>query len=131
LYVSEVSHLYGNHAYVFGGGLYVDPVLGLGHTKALIVRNGDLDTAHLVDVEMPTPESIDYYAMADVSTVTGVEPGDTVIFGFRPQAFVTRALTAGIAGVRSGTPTVPGVYAADGSLPIGLGADAITESAVS
>jgi predicted amino acid racemase len=128
LYVSEVSHLWGNHAYVFGGGLYVDPVLGLGHTRALIVRNGDLDSAHLVDVEMPAPESIDYYAMADISTVTGVEPGDTVIFGVRPQAFVTRALTAGITGVRSGTPAVPGVYAADGSLPIGLDTDTITGS---
>ncbi|GAA1820528.1 YhfX family PLP-dependent enzyme [Planosporangium flavigriseum] len=134
LYVSEVSHLHGKYAYVFGGGLYVDPVLGLGSTRALIVRGGDFDSAQLVDVEMPAPEAIDYYAMADLSNATGVAPGDTVIFGFRPQAFVTRALTAGITGVRSGAPAVAGVYAADGSVPIGLddSADtASTESAAS
>jgi predicted amino acid racemase len=126
LYVSEVSHLHGNHAYVFGGGLYVDPVLGLGRTKALIVRHGDLHDAYLVDVEMPAPEAIDYYAMADISDAARVEPGDTVILGFRPQAFVTRALTAGITGVRTGRPTVAGIYAADGSVPIGLYPDDMT-----
>ncbi|SDY99912.1 Predicted amino acid racemase [Micromonospora pattaloongensis] len=120
LYVSEVSHRYGDHAYVFGGGLYVDPVLGLGATRALIVpQGGTIDDAYLVDVEMPAPEAIDYYAMADVREAPTVAPGDTVIFGFRPQAFVTRALTAGITGVRAGTPAVAGVYAADGSDPIG------------
>ncbi|MEW2542656.1 alanine racemase, partial [Micromonospora chalcea] len=121
LYVSEVSHLWDGRAYVFGGGLYVDPVLGLGGTRALIVpRGGGLDDAYLVDVEMPAPEAIDYYAMADVSAAPGCAPGDTVLFGFRPQAFVTRALTAGVTGIRSGAPAVAGVYAADGSAPIGL-----------
>jgi predicted amino acid racemase len=129
LYVSEVSHLHGNQAYVFGGGLYVDPVLGLGATQALVVRQGDFDAAQLVDVEMPAPEAIDYYAMADISNATGVAPGDTVIFGFRPQAFVTRALTAGVTGVRAGAPAVAGVYAADGSAPLRLNTS--TESAVS
>ncbi|MBC8989071.1 alanine racemase [Micromonospora chalcea] len=121
LYVSEVSHLWDGRAYVFGGGLYVDPVLGLGGTRALIVpRGGGLDDAYLVDVEMPAPEAIDYYAMADVSAAPGCAPGDTVLFGFRPQAFVTRALTAGVTGIRSGAPAVAGVYAADGSAPIRL-----------
>jgi predicted amino acid racemase len=123
-YVSEVSHLWGNQAFVFGGGLYVDPVLGLGATQALVVRQGDLDTAQLVDVEMPAPEAIDYYAVADISNATGIAPGDTVIFGFRAQAFVTRALTAGITGVRSATPVVAGVYPADGPRPIELDTDA-------
>ncbi|GAA0394361.1 alanine racemase [Micromonospora gifhornensis] len=121
LYVSEVSHLWGGRAYVFGGGLYVDPVLGLGDTRALIVpAGGGLDDAYLVDVEMPAPEAIDYYAMADVSDAPAVAPGDTVLFGFRPQAFVTRALTAGVTGVRSGAPAVPGIWAADGSTPLRL-----------
>ena len=121
LYVSEVSHLWDGRAYVFGGGLYVDPVLGLGGTRALIVpQGGGLDDAYLVDVEMPAPEAIDYYAMADVSGAPAVAPGDTVLFGFRPQAFVTRALTAGVTGVRSGDPAVPGIWSADGSTPIRL-----------
>ena len=32
-YVSEVSHLWNGRAYVFGGGLYVDPVLGDARTR--------------------------------------------------------------------------------------------------
>jgi hypothetical protein len=43
-----------------------------------------------------------------------------VVFGFRPQVFVTRALTAAIAGVSTGTPHVVGVWAADGSAPLHL-----------
>jgi hypothetical protein len=90
-----------------------------------VPQGGSFDDATLVDVEMPAPEAIDYYAMADISNSPTVAPGDTVIFGFRPQAFVTRALTAGITGVRCGAPAVAGVYAGDGSDPIGL-ADIVT-----
>ena len=94
---------------------------------------------HLVETARPVMEAMIYEITGikvlslhqDISTVTGVEPGDTVIFGFRPQAFVTRALTAGITGIRSGTPAVPGVYAADGSLPIGLDTDTIPGSVMS
>ena len=41
-------------------------------------------------------------------------PGDTVIFGFRAQAFVTRAYTAGIAGVETRKPYVANLWAAQG-----------------
>jgi hypothetical protein len=42
------------------------------------------------------------------------------VFGFRPQVFVTRALTAAIAGISTGRPQVAGVWAADGSRPLHL-----------
>jgi predicted amino acid racemase len=120
-YVSEVSHSYAGGAYVFGGGLYVDPVLSGISTRAVVVGDGaDPATAPTLPVEMPAPEAIDYYAIVDVSDRPSVEVGDTVVFGFRPQVFVTRALTAAIAGVSTGRPHVVGVWAADGSVPLHL-----------
>ncbi|MCW2771257.1 MAG: alanine racemase domain protein [Aeromicrobium sp.] len=100
-YVSEVSHLHDGDAYVFGGGLYVDPVLGTTPTRALLVpRGGGLDDAVELAVEMPVPGAIDYYAVVPQAPAT-VAAGDTVIFGFRPQVFVSRSLTVGISGVGS------------------------------
>ncbi|GLI26399.1 amino-acid racemase [Agromyces rhizosphaerae] len=123
-YVSEVSHLWNDRAYVFGGGLYVDPVLGDLATEALIVR-ADEDAASVTPrpVEMPAAEAIDYYATVAVPA-GAAQPGDTVVFGFRPQVFVTRALTAGISGLASGAPRLEGIWSADGSRPLGV-ADAI------
>ncbi|GAA1059142.1 alanine racemase [Agromyces bracchium] len=123
-YVSEVSHLWNDRAYVFGGGLYVDPVLGSAATDALII--GPDDAAASVTarpVEMPAPQAIDYYATIPVPQ-GAARPGDTVVFGFRPQVFVTRALTAGIRGLDSGEPRLAGLWSADGSKPLTI-ADAI------
>jgi hypothetical protein len=39
--------------------------------------------------------------------------GDTVVFGFRPQVFVTRAYTCGVSGI-GGTPTVGAIHDALG-----------------
>jgi predicted amino acid racemase len=120
-YVSEVSHLHGGGAYAFGGGLYVDPVLGGATTRAVVVGDGDDPaTAPALPVEMPAPEAIDYYAIVDVSERPPVAVGDTVVFGFRAQVFVTRALTAAVAGVSTGRPHVVGIWAADGSVPLHL-----------
>jgi predicted amino acid racemase len=117
-YVSEVSHLWDGKAYVFGGGFYVDPVLGKGTTRALVVAAGeDISAAPALPVEMPAPEAIDYYATIPLEQA-GVTEGDTVIFGFRPQVFVTRALTAAISGISTGQPRVEGVWASDGSAPL-------------
>ena len=40
--------------------------------------------------------------------------GDTVVFGFRPQAFVTRAYTCGVSGIAAGTPSVGAIHDALG-----------------
>ncbi|MCW2840761.1 MAG: putative amino acid racemase [Aeromicrobium sp.] len=97
-YVSEVSHVHNGDAYVFGGGLYVDPVLDGTPTRALLVpRGGGLDDACELPVDMPAPGAIDYYAVLPQPPVP-VAAGDTVVFGFRPQVFVSRSLTVGISG---------------------------------
>ncbi|MDR6685731.1 putative amino acid racemase [Arthrobacter sp. 1088] len=119
-YVTEVSHLWNNKAYVFGGGFYVDPVLGKSTTPALVVGRGDdVSAAPALPVDMPAAEAIDYYATIPTAD-KHIAEGDTVIFGFRPQVFVTRALTAAISGISAGKPHVEGVWAADGSAPLTL-----------
>ncbi|GHE08975.1 alanine racemase [Klenkia taihuensis] len=118
VYLSEVSHTWDGDAYVFGGGLYVDPVLGDVPTRALVLGD-DVDVADAaeLDVEMPAPSAIDYYAVVP-GAAGRARPGDTVLFGFRPQVFVTRALTAGIRGLSTGRPELAGIWAADGSAPL-------------
>lgn len=119
-YVTEVSHLWNDRAYVYGGGLYVDPVLGIPETSALLVREGE-DPAGAVPlrVEMPAPESIDYYASIPLDGMS-VQEGDTVIFGFRPQVFVTRGETAAIGGLSQGAPVLGEPFAANGGSPVRL-----------
>lgn len=125
-YVSEVSHEHAGSAYAIGGGLYVDPVLAEMGTQAVIVTSthDDPSVAPTLRVNMPSPNAIDYYAPIPLGERTDVRTGDTVIFGFRPQAFVTRALTAAISGIRENAPRVEGIWAADGSAVQTIGAPA-------
>lgn len=111
-YVSEVSHLHDGRAYCFGGGMYVDPVISAYPVQALVGRAPGATA--LVPATLPPPSAIDYYGQLHLADAPPVSPGDTVVFGFRAQAFVTRAHTAGIIGVGSGRPRVAGVYAVDG-----------------
>ena len=53
-----------------------------------------------------------YARLADGAV--SVQYGDSVVFGFRIQAFVTRAYTAGISGLATGSPRVGGIWAAGG-----------------
>jgi predicted amino acid racemase len=93
-YVTEVSHLHGGRAYVFGGGLYIDPVFPDYRLRALLA---DGDDRRLVDATIPPPEAIDYYGQLDYGN-GAPSTGATAIFGFRIQAFVTRAYVVGIRG---------------------------------
>src|SRR4051812_29155011 len=111
-YVSEVSHHYGGRAFCFGGGMYVDPVFPPYQVRAVVGR--DPGATAVLPAALPPPSAIDYYGQLDLADAPPVEVGDTVVFGFRAQAFVTRAYTAGIAGISSGRPRVAGIHAADG-----------------
>ena len=53
--------------------------------------------------------------MIDVPAGRVVRPGDSVVFGFRIQAFVTRAYVVGVAGIGSGNPTPQGIFTALGA----------------
>lgn len=106
LYLTEVSHLSGGKAYCFGGGFYIDPVFPDYPVKAIVSREPTTDARALLDVEIPPPAAIDYYAMIDANTARVPEPGDTAVFGFRGQAFVTRAYVVGVSGISTGNPKV-------------------------
>ena len=113
-YLSEVSHLHGGRAYCFGGGLYIDPVFADYQVRALVVPGGDLERAFLAEAEIPPPAAIDYYAMLTAPDGQAIRPGDTVLFGFRIQAFVTRAYVVPISGIGTSDPAAQGVWATDG-----------------
>ncbi|HEX4766486.1 MAG TPA: alanine racemase [Lichenihabitans sp.] len=113
-YVSEISHLNAGRAYCFGGGLYIDPVFPDYVVKAVVGRDPDAARGPLRAVDIPPPAAIDYYGMIDASGQGTPRVGDTVVFGFRPQVFVTRASTVGLSGVKAGRPTVHALYDAFG-----------------
>jgi predicted amino acid racemase len=113
-YVTEVSHVHDGRAYAFGGGLYIDPVFGDYPLRALVADAPGLDAARLLDATIPPAEAIDYYGQLDPGDGRAPRTGATVVFGFRIQAFVTRAFVAGIEGVASGTPRVAGIWTSDG-----------------
>ncbi len=110
-YVAEISHHHAGEAYATGGGFYVDPIFPDYQVRALVGR--DAAQATLVDAELQSPAGIDYHAMLQQPRPLAI--GETTIFGFRPQIFVTRALVAPVAGVGGGRPRVAGIWAADGS----------------
>jgi predicted amino acid racemase len=113
-YVTEVSHVHAGRAYAFGGGLYVDPVFDDYRVQALVADRPGLGDARRLDASIPPPAAIDYYAQLDPGDATAPRTGATVVFGFRAQAFVTRAYVAGISGVAAGTPAVAGIWTTDG-----------------
>ncbi len=106
LYLTEVSHLSGGKAYCFGGGFYIDPIFPDYDVKAIVGSEPTTDSAALRGVEVPPPSAIDYYAMIDATGPSAPKPGDTAVFGFRGQAFVTRAYVVGVSGISKGAPRV-------------------------
>lgn len=109
-YLSEVSHLHGGAPLCFGGGFYIDPVFEPYSPRALLAAD-PVDLAEQpVEMDFPDPAGIDYYARLYPPPGRPVTEGDTVICGFRAQAFVTRAAVVGISGVAAGTPAVAGCW---------------------
>jgi predicted amino acid racemase len=106
LYLTEVSHLSGGKAYCFGGGFYIDPIFPDYDVQAIISDEPTTASRALRSVEVPPPSMIDYYAMIDATGPQAPKPGDTAIFGFRGQAFVTRAYVVGVSGISTGNPVV-------------------------
>jgi predicted amino acid racemase len=113
LYLSEVSHLHEQRAYCFGGGLYIDPVFPDYAVQALIGSTPTVDDSALATVDIPPPIAIDYYGMAH-NPQGRIQVGDSVVFGFRPQAFITRAFVVGVSGLHTGQPRVEATYNAQG-----------------
>ena len=124
VYVSEVSHRTADRIFVFGGGFYPR-----GRTKAAIVASS-AEAAFAID---PLPfkqhpkEVIDYYGELVGSPQDNHQVGDSVIFAFRSQAFVSRAQVAVVSGLRQGQGHLLGLFNQTGQMldpvhkmPLGL-----------
>lgn len=113
--LSEVSHLHQGQAYCFGGGFYVDPVFPDYPVQALVGRETRVDPRQLAGVALPPPSAIDYYAQVQAQDRPDIAVGDTVVLGFRLQAFASRALVVGLWGVDSGLLRVGRICHANGA----------------
>jgi predicted amino acid racemase len=112
IYLTEVSHLHAGRAYCFGTGFYIDPVFPDYPVSALVGREGRLAATTTVAAEIPPPGMIDYYGQLQAPDA---RVGDSVIFGFRIQAFFRRAFVVGLRGVGGSSPEVAGVCTGDGA----------------
>ena len=115
VYLTEVSHLSGGEAFCFGGGLYIDPVFPAYQVRAIVSREPRTDEAALRDVEIPVPDGDRLLRHDRRRRAAKPEPGDSVVFGFRPQAFVTRAYVAGVSGLSANTPVVESISHSSGA----------------
>lgn len=106
VYVSEISHNFNGMAYCYGGGHYRRSRMrrALVGTDALNMR--------AYEVENPSSSSIDYY----IGIRGEEEIGNTAVFAFRTQIFVTRSDVAVVRGISSGSPEVVGIYDSFGKL---------------
>ncbi len=110
VYLTEISHIYAKQAYCYGGGLYVDPVIPQYPLRALVGATTDRLLEQKLNVELVPLGGIDYYGMIQLNRHNNVKIGDIVIFGFRPQIFVTRANIAVISGIQKNTPRIEGIF---------------------
>jgi predicted amino acid racemase len=112
VYVTEVAHLHQRQVFVFGGGFYAR-----GHVRgALVGRGGSMPETYLPAVGFPA-EAIDYYGELSNEAGEDVRVGDTALYAFRNQVFVTRARVAVVEGLHDGgQPRVTGVYDSLGEL---------------
>ena len=104
VYVTEVSHLSSGQAYVYGGGFYSRSQL----KKAMVGRTYREMSANILPARPVQPEYIDYYAALD-APLGEAAVGDTVIYSFRTQIFVTRAQVALVEGISRGKPVLASV----------------------
>lgn len=113
-YLSEISHIYNGKPFCFGGGLYIDPVFPEYDVKALVGIDADTALKQPISVKIPPANAIDYYGILSPEKDQKVRVGDSVLFGFRVQAFVTRAFIVPISGISRGRVVVEGIYTSDG-----------------
>lgn len=99
-YVTEVSHEDEDHYYVIGGGYYGRSNL----TGCLVGHDENTILDQYIPAIEPSPEAIDYYGAIEKPEGFSITAGDTAVFSFRTQVFVTRAHVALVKGIQSGKP---------------------------
>ncbi len=105
VYVSEVSHCHNGKAYTYGGGFY-----RRGHVeKAMVGKSFEGAKNNILKTEIISPENIDYHGVLDIGKMKA-EVGDTAVYAFRTQIFVTRSQVALVEGIQNGNVKLLGIY---------------------
>ena len=123
VYVTEVSHFFDDYAMVFAGGFsYIEmfelayngksyvPDVAKMRLKALVGRTSKELMANPVEAEHYRG-LIDYHARLYRSTAKReIHVGDTAVYAFRAQMFVTRAQVAVVSGIKENNPKLLGIF---------------------
>jgi len=103
VYVSEVSHNYDNHSYIYGGGYY-----RRGHLENVLFNdNGEQSEGQILPF---SDSNIDYFLESNIEQPVGA----TAIMSFRTQIFTTRSDVALIEGLNNNEPKLVGIYDSQG-----------------
>lgn len=126
VYLSEVSHIFDKKAYVMGGGFYAcDTPANQGddssfHTNSWVCNafvggapEEILERKVEVDIDSffgRTNNATDYYGGTLIpASIDNIRVGDTVIYGFRAQAFTMRSNIAVVDNIK-GSPRLLGLF---------------------
>jgi predicted amino acid racemase len=102
IYVTEISHQDEDFYYVIGGGYYGRSNI----TGCLVGSDPETVLKQTVPAYEVSPEAIDYYGKIGKPGDFAINIGDTAVFAFRTQLFVTRANIALVKGIQSGRPEI-------------------------
>ncbi|WP_100011303.1 YhfX family PLP-dependent enzyme [Lentibacillus sediminis] len=102
IYVSEVSHQFRGSYQVIAGGYY-----GRSNMEGCLVGHepGSILDRFVSAVPL-SPEVIDYYGSIPTPEDFSIQIGDTAIYAFRTQIFMTRSHVALVEGIQSGRPSL-------------------------
>lgn len=124
IYLTEVSHTRGERAFAYGGALMgSDPSYGfwtdlyqqlrlyalIGSDPATITEGDEFVLAEDAGF-------IDYNVPLHLGRSQDADVGDSVVYGFRNQVFVSRAKVAVVDGIQRGDPEVLGLFTRNGTL---------------
>ncbi len=120
VYVTEVSHLWDDFAYVYGGGFGYIEIFELAYDGKSYVPDSSIlkmkafagrDAKHIMENPVDAEHYhgiLDYHARLYLKP--SIKIGDTVVYGYRAQMFTTRAHVAVVAGIKENDPKLVGLF---------------------
>lgn len=114
IYITEISHLYKNEAYVFGGGFWAGAELEGNMGMALVGKTPEeCINNELLNIRKENV-IIDYHGFVESQNKCKI--GDSVIYGFYSQIQMTRSYITVASGVQHGNIKVEGIFDHAGNL---------------